>query len=156
MGDTREEAEHIRAAIEKISDKAIKVIIYSHSHYALGAGALVDDQDDVLIIGHPQLNETVEFVFRDRGDLAVALHVHRGVAEYVPVPADYYRQPDLVLELDAEAWAALYLSAIELPQAVNEGMVELEKGEVDEVAAVFDLFDRFVPARNYKIPPLED
>jgi len=45
------------------------------------------------------------------------------------------------------------LSAIELPQAVNEGMVELEKGEVDEVAAVFD---RFVPAQNYKIPPLED
>jgi len=35
-------------------------------------------------------------------------------------------------------------------------MVELEKGEVDEVAAAFDLFDRFVPARNYKIPSLED
>ena len=40
-GDTKEEAEHIREAIEKISDKPVKVIIYSHSHYALGAGALV-------------------------------------------------------------------------------------------------------------------
>lgn len=36
-GDNNEEVEHIREAIEKISDKPIKVIIYSHSHYALGA-----------------------------------------------------------------------------------------------------------------------
>ncbi len=59
-GDTKEEAEHIRKAIEKISDKPVKVIIYSHSHYALGAGALVDNPEDVLIIGHPKVNETVE------------------------------------------------------------------------------------------------
>lgn len=59
-GDTREEGEHIRRAIEKISDKPVKVIIYSHSHYAFGAGALVDDPADVMIIGHPTLNETVE------------------------------------------------------------------------------------------------
>lgn len=31
-GDNNDEAEHIREAIEKISDKSIKVIIYSHSH----------------------------------------------------------------------------------------------------------------------------
>ncbi|HEY5775739.1 MAG TPA: MBL fold metallo-hydrolase, partial [Xanthomonadales bacterium] len=59
-GDTKEEALHIREAIEKISDKPVKVIIYSHSHYAMGAGALVDNPDDVLVIGHPRLNETVE------------------------------------------------------------------------------------------------
>ena len=59
-GDTREEGEHIRAAIEKISDKPVKVIIYSHSHYAFGAGALVDDKDEILVIGHPKLNETVQ------------------------------------------------------------------------------------------------
>ena len=59
-GDTKEEGEHIREAIKKISDKPIKAIIYSHSHYTLGAGALVDNPDDVLIIGHPKVNETVE------------------------------------------------------------------------------------------------
>lgn len=59
-GDTREEAEHIRKAIESISDKPIKVVIYSHSHYAMGAGALVDNPEDVLVIGHPKVNETVE------------------------------------------------------------------------------------------------
>ncbi|MCK5069920.1 MAG: MBL fold metallo-hydrolase, partial [Desulfocapsa sp.] len=59
-GDTREEAEHIRKAIKTVSNKPIKVIIYSHSHYAMGAGALVDDPKDVLIIGHPKVNETVD------------------------------------------------------------------------------------------------
>lgn len=59
-GDNIEEAEHIREAIEKISDKPIKVIIYSHSHYALGGGALVDNPEDVMVIGHPTLNATVE------------------------------------------------------------------------------------------------
>jgi len=59
-GDNNEEAEHIREAIEKISDKPIKVIIYSHSHYALGGGKLVDNPEDVMVIGHPTLNDTVE------------------------------------------------------------------------------------------------
>ena len=59
-GDNKEEGEHLRKAIAEISDKPIKAIIYSHSHYALGAGALVDNPDDVLVIGHPKLNETVQ------------------------------------------------------------------------------------------------
>jgi hypothetical protein len=59
-GDNDEEAEHIRAAIEKISDKPIKVIMYSHSHYALGGGKLVDNPEDVMVIGHPTVNDTVQ------------------------------------------------------------------------------------------------
>jgi len=66
-GDTKEEAEHIREAIKTISDKPIKAIIYSHSHYAMGGGALVDNPEDVIIIGHPKLNETVENSFRGGG-----------------------------------------------------------------------------------------
>jgi len=66
-GDTREEAGHIRKAIEKISDKPIKVIIYSHSHYAMGAGALIDNPEDVLVIGHPKVNETVESSLKGGG-----------------------------------------------------------------------------------------
>ena len=59
-GDNKEEGEHLREAIAKISDKPVKAIIYSHSHYAFGGGALVDNPDDVLVIGHPKLNETVQ------------------------------------------------------------------------------------------------
>ena len=66
-GDNREEGEHLREAISKISDKPVKAIIYSHSHYALGGGALVDNPDDVLVIGHPKLNETVQNNLRGGG-----------------------------------------------------------------------------------------
>lgn len=58
-GDTREEGEHILAAIRTFSNKPVKVIIYSHSHYATGAGALAENPEQTLVIGHPKLNETV-------------------------------------------------------------------------------------------------
>lgn len=58
-GDTQEEAEHILAAIRTFSKKPVKVIIYSHSHYSLGAGVLAENPEQTLIIGHPKLNETV-------------------------------------------------------------------------------------------------
>jgi alkyl sulfatase BDS1-like metallo-beta-lactamase superfamily hydrolase len=98
----------------------------------------------------------VQFVFPDKENKAVALHVRRGVVEYVPVPADYYQEPDYVAELDSETWAALYLSSIDLAQAAADGKVKLTKGNATELAELFDLFDKFVPTRNYKIPPLED
>ena len=66
-GDNKEEGEHLRKAIAKISNKPVKAIIYSHSHYALGGGALVDNPDDVLVIGHPKLNETVQNNMRGGG-----------------------------------------------------------------------------------------
>ena len=47
-------------------------------------------------------------------------------------------------------------SSVDLEQAVSSGRIRLAKGDPKEVAGVFDLFDKFVPARNYKIPPLED
>jgi alkyl sulfatase BDS1-like metallo-beta-lactamase superfamily hydrolase len=101
-------------------------------------------------------DKVVAFVFTDKGNQAVALHVRRGVVEYVPVPADYYREPDYVVELDSESWSALYLSSTDLEKAVAEGKVNLAKGDPEEVAGVFNLFDKFVPTRNYKIPLLED
>jgi hypothetical protein len=32
------------------------------------------------------------FVFTDKDNKSVALHVRRGIAEFVPVPGQYYRQ----------------------------------------------------------------
>lgn len=101
-------------------------------------------------------DKLLQFVFKDKGDLAVALHVRRGVAEYIPVPADYHRKADYVLELDSEPWAELYLSSTDLDQAIAAGKVDLVKGNRREVVEVFEMFDKFIPARNYVIPPLED
>jgi len=101
-------------------------------------------------------DKVVEFVFTDKGNQAVSLHVRRGVAEYIPVPDDYFRGPDYVMELDSESWAALYLSSIELKRAVTDGKIKVGKGSLQEIADLLELFDKFVPTRNYKIPPLED
>jgi len=98
----------------------------------------------------------MEFVFADKGGQAVGLHVRRGVVEYIPVPSDYYREPDLVLELDSETWSALYLSSLELEAAIDSGNVKLAKGEAQSAAAAFGMFDQFAPGRNYAVPPIEE
>jgi len=107
----------------------------------------------------PQKSENtdlvIEFVFTDKGARAVALHLRRGVVEFIPVPTDYYREPDSVLRLDSETWSALYLSAMSLTEAIESGRVQVAKGDVTESVEAFNLFDRFDPTRNFKIPPLE-
>jgi hypothetical protein len=56
-----EVARHFREVIEKqIGNKPIRAIFYSHSHYALGGGNMVDDSKSVMVLGHPKLNETVQ------------------------------------------------------------------------------------------------
>jgi len=100
-------------------------------------------------------DKVVEFVFTDKGNLGVALHVRGGIAEYVPVPADHYRQSDFVLKLDSETWAGLYLSAVSLNDAIASGKVQLS-GDKGEVTQIFDMFDKFNPTKNYTVPPIED
>jgi hypothetical protein len=39
---------------------------------------------------------------------------------------------------------------------VSPGTARLAKGDSKDVAGVFELFDKFVPSRNFKVPPLED
>jgi alkyl sulfatase BDS1-like metallo-beta-lactamase superfamily hydrolase len=60
-GDFGEEGKHFRSVIEKeISKKPIMAIIYSHSHYALGGGNMVDNPKSTMVLGHPKLNGTVQ------------------------------------------------------------------------------------------------
>ena len=95
----------------------------------------------------------LEFVFTDKGSQAVSLHVRGGIAEFVPAPTEYYRTSDAVLHLDSETWAQLYLSTIDLKAAIDAGQVKLVKGEPSQVIDVFAMFDRYQPARNFKVPP---
>jgi len=100
-------------------------------------------------------DKVVEFVFTDKGNLGVALHVRGGIAEYVPVPADHYRKADFTMKLDSETWAELYLSAVSLSDAIDSGRVKLT-GDKGEVSQIFAMFDKFNPTKNYMVPPLED
>ena len=67
-GDNAETGKLFRELIEtKISRKPIKAFIYSHSHYPLGTGAMVDDPGSVEVIGHPEVNATVATNLRGGG-----------------------------------------------------------------------------------------
>jgi len=59
-GDTKHDGELLLEAIRTVSDKPVKAIIYGHSHTCFGAGVLAEGQEDLTIIGHPNLNDVVE------------------------------------------------------------------------------------------------
>lgn len=61
--DTADDVEEGREIIElarKVSDKPIRTIIYSHSHYVWGAQAIADAYgDDITVIGDPGINKSL-------------------------------------------------------------------------------------------------
>ncbi len=59
-GDSKHDGEVLLKAIRTFSDKPVKVIIYGHSHTAMGAGVLAEGNKDVMVVGHPDLNPIVE------------------------------------------------------------------------------------------------
>jgi len=58
-GDSKHDGGILLKAIRTVSQKPVKAIIYGHSHTVLGAGVLAEGNKDVLVIGHPDLNEVV-------------------------------------------------------------------------------------------------
>jgi len=66
-GDTKHDGELMLKAIRTVSKKPIKVIIYGHSHTVAGAGVLAEGRKDVMVIGHPGLNQVVEQNLRGGG-----------------------------------------------------------------------------------------
>ncbi len=59
-GDSRHDGELLLEAIRSVSNKPVRAIIYGHSHTALGASVLTEGREDVVVIGHPDLNSVVE------------------------------------------------------------------------------------------------
>ena len=59
-GDTKHDGELMLEAIRTVSKKPFKVIIYGHSHTVAGAGVLAEGNKNIMVIGHPNLNEVVK------------------------------------------------------------------------------------------------
>jgi len=59
-GDSKHDGDILLEAIRTVSDKPIKAIIYGHSHTAIGASVLAEGNEDVMVIGHPDLNAVVQ------------------------------------------------------------------------------------------------
>jgi len=66
-GDSKHDGEVLLKAVRTVSEKPVKAIIYGHSHTTFGAGVFAEGNDDVTIIGHPDLNEVVEQNIRGGG-----------------------------------------------------------------------------------------
>jgi alkyl sulfatase BDS1-like metallo-beta-lactamase superfamily hydrolase len=99
------------------------------------------------------VDKVVTFTF---GDTTVGLHVRRGVAEFLPEPAKYFRPADLALSMDGPTWARLYLNQSAIGDEIKSGKVKVTHGDAAAAERVMGLFDRFEPARNVTIPPLHD
>lgn len=103
-------------------------------------------------VGAKDTDAMVTFVFTDADNKAVALHVRRGVVEYVPDADQYWRKPDFTLTLDRAAWTKLYLSQATAAQLAAAGELKVA-GDVAGCDRVLDLFDKFETAKNTLIPP---
>ena len=101
-------------------------------------------------------DKVIEFVFTDQKDQAVALHIRRAVAEFIPEPSTYLKKADYVLTLDGKTWASIYLGNSDITKEIQSKKVKVTKGDKAELVALFNIFDKFDPAKNFKVPPLED
>jgi alkyl sulfatase BDS1-like metallo-beta-lactamase superfamily hydrolase len=58
-GDSKHDGENLLKAVRTVSKKPVSAIIYGHSHTAFGAGVFAEGNKDIMVIGHPNLNEVV-------------------------------------------------------------------------------------------------
>ncbi len=93
----------------------------------------------------------IRFEFTDANNKAVALHVRRGVVEYVDNPERYYRKPDFTLALTREVWAKLYLSQATVVQLAGVNALKVT-GDAAACDRVLELFDKFDLERNALVP----
>jgi len=103
-----------------------------------------------------ETDKVIEFVFTDKENQAVALHVRRGVAEFIPVPSEYLKEADYVLNLDGKTWASIYLGNSDIKEEIDSKHIKITKGKKEDIVSIFSIFDKFDPAKNYKVPPLEN
>ncbi|MFM0315204.1 alkyl sulfatase dimerization domain-containing protein [Paraburkholderia nemoris] len=86
----------------------------------------------------------MRFDFTDGTRQSVALHLRRGVTEFVERPDRHYRQADIVLTLDARCFAALFLSSESLEALVDRQAVVIT-GDKAGASAFLALFDSLRP-----------
>ncbi len=97
-----------------------------------------------------ETNKFIRFEFAD-GSKA-GLHIRRAVAEFVPDPDRYLRNPDLTLAMSGQTWVKLYLSQSMPEELIKSGEIKVE-GDSTEAARLINLFDRYKPEKAVVIPP---
>jgi len=97
--------------------------------------------------------ETDKFVrFDFPGGRSAGLHIRRAVAEFVASPGEYYRKPDVTVEMSEETWTKLYMSQVTPEDMIKSGHIKTT-GDSSETARLLNLFDRYSPEKAVVIPP---
>jgi alkyl sulfatase BDS1-like metallo-beta-lactamase superfamily hydrolase len=96
------------------------------------------------------VDQVIAFDFGEKGK--AGLHIRRGIAEFLSDPDAHYHSPDVVVLLSGESWAGLYVNQTDLAALVDAGKAKIMKGDLKSAAALLDLFDVFVPTRNFTVP----
>jgi alkyl sulfatase BDS1-like metallo-beta-lactamase superfamily hydrolase len=90
------------------------------------------------------IDTMVRFVFTDADDTALALHLRRGVVEFIENPDQYPRDADYTLSLDRQTWGRIFLGQGDVSRLIDEGNVVVQ-GDPVGVVEFFSLFDDFKP-----------
>ena len=91
----------------------------------------------------PELAQDTEavlrFSFTDAGP--VALHIRRGIAEFVADPDGHYRPADVAIAMTPETWAGVYLGTIGVGNALESGEITMTTGDPATLSTIMSLFD---------------
>jgi len=90
--------------------------------------------------------------FKFLGGKSAGLHIRRAVAEFVASPGEYYRKPDITLEMAEQTWVKLYMSQATPKDLLKSGDIKTT-GDEAETARLLNLFDRYSPEKAVVIPP---
>ena len=91
----------------------------------------------------PELAQDTEAVLRfSFTDAAhVALHIRRGIAEFVADPDGHYRPADVAITMSPEAWARVYLGTTGIEDGLSSGEVTVTIGDPATLSMLMSLFD---------------
>jgi len=99
-------------------------------------------------------DKVIQFIFTDKDKKPVALHVRKGVVEYIPIPSEYLRKPDYMIEMDSKTWASIYLGETDISKELKSDNIKLTKGDEIELVSIFNMFDKFDSSKNFKVTPI--
>jgi alkyl sulfatase BDS1-like metallo-beta-lactamase superfamily hydrolase len=91
-----------------------------------------------------ELDRLVQFVFTDVQDQALALHLRRGVVEFIDDPGQYPGSADYTIALDRRTWGEIFLGTADIRDLIDEGRLVVE-GDPSGAIAFFALFDDLQP-----------
>ena len=89
----------------------------------------------------------IAFRFSDADDKELALHLRRGIVEFIENVPAYGQKPVVMLTLDREAWGQIFTGARDVEQLIESGRVKV-KGPAERAVKFFSMFDRFEPYRG--------